>query len=230
MSPEKYSDRIRSFVRRQGRLTRAQQHALEQYSPQFGLHLKDGMQSPEQIFKRQAPCTLEIGFGMGHSLLQNAIDNPDRDYIGVEVHTPGVGHLLTGIQEHQLKNIRLFSDDVIDVLDKTVPEHSIDTFQIFFPDPWPKKRHHKRRLVQADFLTRLSKKLKPQGCVHLATDWENYAEHMIDVLNAHPDFSNTATEGDFIARPASRPVTKFETRGLKKGHGIWDVLFSRSRT
>ncbi|GJM07084.1 MAG: tRNA (guanine-N(7)-)-methyltransferase [marine bacterium B5-7] len=210
--------RIRSFVRREGRLTPSQQRALEQVWPQVGL-------SAATPYTPPARCVLEIGFGMGQSLIQNALDNPETHYIGIEVHRPGVGHLLLGIEKHDIKNIRVFAEDAIDVLTQAIPNHSLDGMQIFFADPWPKKRHHKRRLIQTEFLNLLQTKLKPRGWLHLATDWQPYAEHMLETLTAHPAFQNTAEDGTYIPRPESRPLTKFEKRGLDKGHGVYDLYF-----
>lgn len=215
--------RIRSFVRREGRLTPGQAQAIESGWPIFGLSLESVLDL-QAVFGNVNPITLEIGFGNGESLANMAIADPDRNFIGIEVHTPGVGHLLRVIQEKQINNIRLFDCDAIEVLKLAIPDASLDCVQLFFPDPWHKKRHHKRRIVRVDFLDLIAQKLSKNGYFHAATDWENYAEHMLDVLNAHEDFENT-TKKDYVDRPQARPLTKFEKRGHRLGHGVWDLVF-----
>lgn len=217
--------KIKSFVRREGRMTRAQQNAIEQLWPKYGLECKGGMLKLEEVFGRRSEVILEVGFGMGDSLLEMALQHPENDYIGVEVHRPGIGALLIQMQAAQATNIRLFQEDVNEVLTHCIPDEGLAGINIFFPDPWPKKRHHKRRLIQMSFIELLHQKLALGGRLHLATDWENYAEHMMEVLSAHDGFNNLAGHGNFIEQQALRPMTKFEKRGLKLGHGVWDLVF-----
>ncbi len=218
---------IRSFVRREGRMTVGQKKAYESLWPQFGLDPEQKLATIHTPFGQTAPVVLEIGFGMGDSLAQQAIAQPQHHYIGVEVHRPGVGHLLSLIATHELNNIRIYCADAVEVLKHCIPDNSLDAVQIFFPDPWPKKRHHKRRLVQIPMVNLIISKLKSGGTLHLATDWENYAEHMLDTLNACPQLLNTSTSGPYVERPASRPLTKFESRGKRLGHGVWDLVFCK---
>tara|TARA_R110002111_G_scaffold27913_9_gene59958 strand:- start:5088 stop:5777 length:690 start_codon:yes stop_codon:yes gene_type:complete len=215
--------RIRSFVKREGRLTPGQDAALKTGWPVYGLSTEKPLDL-STVFSNDRPTTLEIGFGNGESLATMAEANPERNFIGIEVHRPGVGHLLRLIQEKELRNIRLFDTDAIDVLQLAIADHSLDCVQLFFPDPWHKKRHHKRRIVQTAFLDLIHSKLQPGGCFHAATDWQPYAEHILDTLNAHPGFINNATDG-YSKRPENRPLTKFENRGLRLGHGVWDMIF-----
>lgn len=219
---------IKSFVMRAGRVTEGQQRGLEQGWPRFGLELKDGMQDFNQVFGRQAPRTFEIGFGMGHSTLEMARNTPEEDFIGVEVHKPGVGALLNGILLHNLTNLRIYSCDALDVLRQCVADASLDRVLLFFPDPWHKSRHHKRRIVQPAFAELVRQKLKPAGILHMATDWQPYAEYMLEVMLAAPGYRNLAEEGGYVPRPAERPITKFERRGERLGHGVWDVQFAKT--
>ena len=218
---------IRSFVRREGRLTRGQQRALDLLWPQFGIEAGEGPLELDTLFGRSAPKVLEIGFGMGASLAQMAAAKPDWDFLGIEVHRPGVGTLLRHIEEQGLSNVRVICADAVEVLKQRIPDASLDRVQLFFPDPWHKKRHHKRRIVQPEFVALIAAKLKPGGVFHLATDWENYAQHMLAVLSASPQFRNQAGEGHYAPRPEERPLTKFEQRGQRLGHGVWDLLFVR---
>lgn len=217
--------RIRSFVLRTGRMTAAQSEALEANWSQFGLELEQGLIAPEEIFGRRAELVVEIGFGMGDSLLEMAIADPKSDFIGIEVHTPGVGRLLAGAREYGLTNLRVYRADAIAVLSQSLPHQSIDRLQLYFPDPWPKKRHHKRRIVQQSFLDLLSTKLKPGASLHIATDWEPYAKNCLELLEQQTAWKNSAGKGQFIARPEFRPETKFERRGTQLGHGVWDLIF-----
>jgi tRNA (guanine-N7-)-methyltransferase len=217
---------IKSFILRQGRLTQGQQRALDTLWHQFGLDFSEQHADFPAIFGNANPVVLEIGFGNGESLVQMAIDNPDTNYIGIEVHRPGVGHLLHLIGENNTQNLRVMNHDAIDILQKQIADHSLDRVQLFFPDPWHKKKHQKRRIVQPEFLSLLSQKLKSDGQIHFATDWQHYARHMLRTLEAHPDFSNTAEAGQYSPRPDYRPVTKFERRGHRLGHGVWDLIFS----
>jgi len=216
---------IRSFVRRQGRITKAQQRAFELYWSRYGLALPINIASWSDIFQREGDVVLEIGFGMGQSLLEMARDNPDKNYLGIEVHEPGVGNLLNQAAEADLANLKLFCADAVEVLEQ-IPNGSLSRVNIFFPDPWHKKRHHKRRLIQSPFIASLCDKLAPEGILHVATDWEEYALHILAVLNAEPRLNNLATDGDYILQ-TDRPTTKFERRGVKLGHGVWDLQFTR---
>ncbi len=218
--------KIRSFVRRDGRITEAQRLALETCWPSVGLNLHDGMINFDKVFKRQARRVLEIGFGSGHSLLAAAMAHPDYDFIGIETHQPGIGTLLHHIQAEKLNNIRVYYADAVEVLNQCIPNHSLDVLQIFFPDPWRKRRHHKRRLIQPEFVSLIATKLKPGAELHMATDWEDYALHMMKVLSASTDFNNAYGEGKYAERSSLRPVvTKFERRGENAGHKIWELLF-----
>jgi tRNA (guanine-N7-)-methyltransferase len=223
----KFMRRIRSFVRREGRLTRGQDRALQELWPVMGVEFRDEMLDLAKLFGREAPVVLEIGFGMGKSLVEMAAAAPETNFIGIEVHRPGVGACLTSAQEAGITNLRLFCHDAVEVLGQMIPDQSIDTLQLFFPDPWHKSRHHKRRIVQPAFVQMLRPKLKVGGVFHMATDWENYAEHMVEVMNAAEGFANTVTDGVYALRPDSRPLTKFEQRGHRLGHGVWDLLFAR---
>ncbi|MCX6123673.1 MAG: tRNA (guanosine(46)-N7)-methyltransferase TrmB [Proteobacteria bacterium] len=218
---------IRSFVKREGRLTVGQDRALEKDWPIYGLTLDQGQLDFNKTFGRNAPVIVEIGFGMGQSLVQMAQDHPSQDYIGIEVHRPGVGSLLLTMREQNVDNIRVYQEDAIEVLKQSIPDQSLGGVQLFFPDPWPKKKHHKRRIVQAEFIELIARKLVPNGWFHLATDWQPYADYMMEVLGAAHYFANRYGQDQFAPRPESRPVTKFERRGEKLGHGVWDLLFDR---
>ena len=217
---------IRSFVLRQGRLTPAQQRALDEAMPRFGVAYAPQLLDLAALFGRsESARIIEIGFGMGETTAAIAQAQPERDFLGIEVHTPGVGSLLRHIQAGNLENVRVVQHDAVDVLRHMIPDASLDGVHIFFPDPWHKKRHHKRRLIQADFVALLVGKLKVGGYLHVATDWQEYAEWTLDVLRAEPRLENTAP--DFAPRPDYRPLTKFEQRGLRLGHGVWDLIFRR---
>lgn len=224
-----HEQEIRSFVRREGRLTAGQRRALDELWPRFGLETGARLDL-DKVFGRHAPRTLEIGFGNGAALTAMAENRPDCDFIGIEVHRPGVGRLLLELESRGLENVLIFREDAIQVLNKCLPDNSLDRLLLFFPDPWHKKRHHKRRLVQPVFLALVARKLVPGGILHMATDWENYAEHMLRVSDASPDFRNCAGAGHFSPQPDYRPVTKFEQRGQRLGHGVWDLLFERIET
>ena len=219
--------KVRSFVLREGRLTKGQERALEVLWPRFGIDYRAEVTDPAQLFGRDAPLVLEIGYGMGASLLAMAQAEPEKNFLGIEVHTPGVGALLMGIEEKSVTNIRTLHHDAVEVLENMLPDASIDRVQLYFPDPWHKKRHHKRRIVQPAFVALLVRKLKPGGQLHFATDWQNYAEWMLEVLQAEPALTNLSTTGDYVEQPAWRPHTKFEARGERLGHGVWDLLFRR---
>ncbi len=218
---------IRSFVMRAGRMTDAQKRGIEQGWPRFGLNLEQGMLDLDALFGRTAPRTLEIGFGMGQSLLEMAKASPEQDFIGVEVHRPGVGSLLNGVLTEGVTNLRVFDCDAIEVLNQCIPDASLDRMLLFFPDPWHKKKHNKRRIVQPAFAEKLRPKLKVGGIFHMATDWEAYAEHMLEVMNVAPGYRNLSADGTWVPRPAERPETKFERRGERLGHGVWDLKFER---
>lgn len=216
---------IRSFVLRQGRYSAGQQRAYETLMPRFGVPFSGEFLDFEAIFGRNAPVILEIGFGMGETTARIASEHPENDYLGVEVHTPGVGALLKLVDERSLTNVRVIQHDAVEVVASMVPPESLSGIHVFFPDPWPKKRHHKRRLIQPSFAALLASRLAPGGCLHAATDWQEYAEHMLATLAAVPALEN-ASPG-FATRPATRPETKFEQRGRKLGHGSWDVIFRK---
>lgn len=216
---------IRSFVLRQGRVSNAQQRAHSELLPRFGIPFAPAPIDLDRAFGRVAPKVLEIGFGMGETTAAIALAHPERDYLGIEVHTPGVGALLKLIAAHELTNIRIIQHDAVEVLQMMIAPATLDAVHLFFPDPWPKKRHHKRRLVQPPFVELLAARLKPGGTLHAATDWEEYALQMLEVLGASALLENTAR--GFAERPAARPITKFETRGQRLGHGVWDLVFRR---
>jgi tRNA (guanine-N7-)-methyltransferase len=221
-----FQRRIRSFVLRQGRLTKGQERALEEAWPQFGIEYQQALLDLNQTFDRaDSKKVLEIGFGMGDATAKIAQTLPDSDFLAVEVHTPGVGSLLKLMQEGDIHNIRIIQHDAVEVLQNMLPYQSLDGVHIFFPDPWHKKRHHKRRLIQAEFVKLLCSKLKVGAYIHVATDWQEYAEWVLEVLKAEPQLQNTAL--DFAEKPAYRPLTKFENRGIKLGHGVWDLVFLR---
>ena len=231
MVDEKESGRkkrtIRSFVRRTGRITASQQKALGELWPQYGLPYADEILDLTKLFGRDAERTLEIGFGNGDSLVQQAGENPDRDFIGIEVHEPGVGHCLIAANRAGVKNLRLIAHDAIEVLRQQIPPASLARINLYFPDPWPKKRHHKRRIIQPEFLQLCTDRLASGGSLHVATDWANYAEHIDEILTSFEQLTcgqRREHDGD---QPLDRPRTKFERRGLRKGHRIWDWRFDR---
>jgi tRNA (guanine-N7-)-methyltransferase len=217
--------RIRSFVLRQGRLTHGQERALTELLPRYGV--PDGPIDFRALFGRDARRTLEIGFGDGDNLAELARRHPEQDFLGAEVHRPGVGRLLLTLEADRLGNVRVLDDDVMPALTERIPDAGLDTVLIYFPDPWPKKRHHKRRLLQAESADLFARKLKAGGMLHLATDWADYAQHALEVLAACPALRNSAAGGGFMARPPERPETKFERRGLKLGHQVFDLMFSK---
>ena len=216
---------IRSFVLRQGRVSNAQRRAHETLLPQYGIPFADDLLDLDQVFGRSAPKFLEIGFGMGETTAAIAQAHPQNDYLAIDVHTPGVGSLLKLIEESGLTNLRIIQHDAVEVLQRMLPPECLDGAHIFFPDPWPKARHHKRRLIQPQFIALLSERLKHGGYVHVATDWEEYAQQILQVLSDEPQLANTTA--DYAPCPAYRPSTKFEQRGLKLGHGVWDLVFRR---
>ncbi len=216
---------IRSFVLRQGRVSNAQQRAHDTLLPQFGIPYSPQIVDLDRLFGRNATKVLEIGFGMGETTAAIATQHPENDYLGIEVHTPGVGSLLKVINEQSLTNVRIVQHDAVEVLRNMIAPETFDAVHVFFPDPWPKKRHHKRRLIQPPLIAMLCEKLKPGGYIHAATDWQDYAEQILAVMSAEPRLVNSAP--GYAPRPDHRPQTKFETRGLKLGHGVWDIIFRR---
>lgn len=218
---------IRSFVRRERRLTPAQARALKELRPRFGIEPGEGPIDFSAAFGRAAPLMLEIGFGNGDALATLAAQHPENNYLGIEVHCPGVGHLLRRLRDEHLANVRVICADAKEVLARNIPDSSLAAVYLLFPDPWPKRRHHKRRLVQPEFIELVWRKLKPGGILHLATDWQDYAEHMLAMLTAAAGFENLAGAAGFAARPAERPLTKFERRGQRLGHEVRDLVFRR---
>lgn len=216
---------MRSYVLRQGRMSDAQRRAYDEGMQHWGIAYEPVILDFEKVFARKAPVILEIGFGMGRTTAEISEAQPENNYLGVEVHTPGVGSLLKEIHTRGLANIRIIQHDAVEVLNHMIPDGSLAGMHIYFPDPWPKKRHQKRRLIQLPLVALLAQKLSSGGYLHCATDWEDYASQMLEVLSAEPLLENTVD--GFAPRPEWRPVTKFEQRGLKLGHGVWDVLFIR---
>lgn len=219
--------RIKSFVLRQGRLSQAQQNAIDTMWPQYGLTLEDKILDFNTLFGREAPTIIEIGFGMGNSLAAMAEAHPENNYIGIEVHRPGVGALLKLVAEKGLTNVRVFNEDAIEVLNRQISKNSLSAVYLFFPDPWHKTKHKKRRILQAEFAEKIAQYLKPGGQFHMATDWEDYALHMMAVMSAAKEYRNISGEGKYTPRPDYRPLTKFEQRGQRLGHGVWDLVFER---
>ena len=224
--------KILSFVRREGRLTNSQERALSLLYPLYGISLET---TPEltslSLFNNQNPLILEIGFGMGQSLITMALENPDQNYLGIEVHRPGVGHILLGIEKENLKNLKILCHDAVEIINQNIPNQALTGVQIFFPDPWHKKKHNKRRLVQENFIKNLIPKLRSNtnsnSWIHLATDWEDYANQMMSVMTSLPEFKNKFGENKFSPDTANRPSTKFQARGEKSGHGVWDLIFEK---
>ena len=218
---------IRSYVLRQGRFTPAQQRAFTEHWPRYGMSIDAGLLDARGAFGRQAPLVLEIGFGNGEQLLWSARHEPEKDFIGIEVHRPGVGRLMNALASHNVDNVRLYNDDAIAVLEHCIAPSLLHEVRIYFPDPWPKQRQQKRRLVQPDFCRLLASRVAANGVLHLATDWADYAEHMHSVLESSPEWRNRAGAARFVARPDWRIETHFEKRGRRLGHGVWDLLYDR---
>ena len=218
---------IKSYVLRQGRLTRGQQQALEQLWPVYGIDFKPERIDLDNLFKRSAAVTLEIGFGNGDLLVQQTVSNPHNDYLGIEVHRPGVGHLLRLADDAAITNLRVINHDAVEVLQQQIPDNGLDCVQLFFPDPWHKKRHHKRRIVKQAFIQLVHQKLKAGGLFHLATDWQDYAEYMLKQMEQADGFTNTASEGNYAIN-TDRPLTKFERRGQRLGHDVWDLVYRKN--
>ena len=226
MSNEKPLRKIRSFVKRSGRLSTAQAIGLNELWDDYGINPNGKLLKLNKLFLSPNNVTLEVGFGNGDSLLEMAIQNPNLNFLGIEVYEAGVGRLINEASKNKLTNLKIIKEDAVEVLNNNIPDDSISHFQLFFPDPWHKKRHHKRRIVQTSFLDLLTKKLKNNGIVHIATDWENYAEHIMETLESHSHFKNCAGDHIYSERPEQRPLTKFENRGQKLGHGVWDIIFT----
>ncbi len=219
--------RIKSFVIRSGRMTSSQQHAYDEGLARWGIDTGSSDCNWQRIFGNDKPVTVEIGFGMGDSLATLAAAQPDNNFVGIEVHTPGIGRLLALVEKLSLDNVRVIEGDAVTILEQYIPDHSIDTCNIYFPDPWHKKKHHKRRLLQDAFVATLASKLRSGGTLHVATDWENYAEEIIATLERAPGFDRLAIEKDApISQRRNRPDTKFERRGQRIGHSVWDIIFS----
>ncbi len=220
--------RIKSYVLREGRLTTGQERAIKELWPVWGVEYQEALINPAVLFNRDnAPLTVEIGFGMGKSLVEMAGNAPERNFIGIEVHTPGIGACLADIRDHEITNLRIVHHDAVEVFNNMIPDGSVDTLQLYFPDPWHKARHHKRRIVKQEFLDMVIPKLKQGGVIHMATDWENYAEQMLEVLSGDARLENMSADGTYVPRPDFRPLTKFELRGRRLGHGVWDLMFRK---
>jgi tRNA (guanine-N7-)-methyltransferase len=218
---------IRSFVVRGGRMTEGQQKAFDNNWSYYGLSLEDGLIDYQTVFGRQAEVVIEVGFGMGTSLVEMAKNAPEKDFIGIEVHPPGVAKLMMLAAEAGVKNIRVYCDDAIEVMAQCIPNGSASAFQLFFPDPWHKKKHNKRRIVQPLFAQQVANVLKAGGQFHMATDWQPYAEYMLEVMEAQVVYANKAGKGEYHPRPEWRPLTKFEQRGERLGHGVWDLIYTK---
>ncbi len=225
--PEYRKKSIRSYVVRAGRMTDGQRNAFENSWSTYGLKLADGAIDTDTVFGRSGPKVLEIGFGMGDSLLQMAAAEPATDFIGIEVHPPGVGTIMNIAQSEGISNLRVYLADANDVLEECFPPQSIDRLQLYFPDPWHKKKHNKRRIVQPQFVQLVREKLRPGGVLHMATDWQHYAEQMLETLDEAEGFENIAGIGQYSSRPDYRPMTKFEKRGERLGHGVWDLIYKK---
>ncbi|MFC1689831.1 tRNA (guanosine(46)-N7)-methyltransferase TrmB [Pseudomonadota bacterium] len=218
---------VRSFVLRAGRLTEGQKRALNELWPLYGVAEGEDEIDPESLFGNDHPVILEIGFGNGDATWQMARNQPGENFLGVEVHKPGVGHLLLKVEEYEISNLRIACEDAVELLRRRFANGVLSGVRIYFPDPWPKKRHHKRRIIQPPFVRLLAEKMKSFAILHLATDWEPYAEHMLDVMNSSPGFENLSPEGGYCPRPDWRPQTKYEKRGERLGHGVYDLVFRR---
>jgi len=219
---------VRSFVLRAGRLTEGQKRALEELWPEFGVEEGEGELDLALLFGNRNPVILEIGFGNGDATWQMARDQPDENFLGAEVHKPGVGHLLLKIEEHEIGNLRIACADAVELLQQRIADHSLAGVRIYFPDPWPKKRHHKRRIVQPRFISLLAAKMRESGILHLATDWEPYAEYMLEVMGSCEEFESLSPAGDTCPRPEWRPETKYERRGERLGHSVFDLVYRRT--
>lgn len=226
-TPRPFTERIKTFMPRSSPLNSSQQRGLAEFAPHYLLTLADGALDPQATFGRSAPLTLEIGFGMGHTLVQMAEAAPERDFIGIEIHRPGIAQICFDAGTRGVNNLRCYSEDAVEVLEKAVADGSIDTLQLFFPDPWQKARHHKRRFVRPDLIALVRRKLRIGGRFHMATDWAPYAEWMLEHMEQAPGFANAHAPGAYHPRPDWRPLTKFEKRGQIQGHGVWDLIYTR---
>jgi tRNA (guanine-N7-)-methyltransferase len=227
MSELEHPRAVRSFVTRAGRITPAQQRALVELWPKYGLEFSPQPLELRALYVRSARCTIEIGFGNGDNLLRLAGAHPERDFLGIEVHRAGIGRLLLALEAQQLRNVRIVCHDAVEVLEAQVPPLSVQEILILFPDPWPKKRHHKRRLLQPAFAALAASRLAAGGQLRLATDWEPYAQHMLETLNASATLENLAADGGFVPRPSEREPTRFERRGERLGHEVWDLAYRK---
>jgi len=227
MAATEHPRSIRSFVTRSGRITAGQQRALERLWPKHGVEFAPGLLTADALYGRDAPRTLEIGFGNGENLAVLARDHPERDFLGVEVHRPGIGRLLRALESQQLSNVRVICHDALEVLERQIPPRWLQEILVLFPDPWPKKRHHKRRLVQGTFAQLAAASLVDGGVLRIATDWEPYAQEMLSTLSGTGSLQNLSADGTFVARPTERQPTRFERRGERLGHRSWDLAFRR---
>ena len=218
--------KIQSFVKRSGRISKAQAIGLNELWDDYGVNINEKPINLSELFSNQNNTTIEVGFGNGDSLLEMAIKQPNQNFLGIEVYEAGVGRLINEAGKNNLSNLKIIKEDAVEVLKNNILDNSISHFQLFFPDPWHKKRHHKRRIVQTSFLDLLSKKLKKDGIIHIVTDWQNYAEHIMSTLESHICFKNCAGGHMYSKRPKQRPLTKFENRGQKLGHSVWDIIFT----
>ena len=229
MTEVKSLRKIQSFVKRSGRLSKAQVIGLYELWPNYGVSLTNNQLNFVELFLNSHDVTLEVGFGNGDSLLEMSTQQPKQNFLGIEVYEAGVGRLINEANKRQLSNLKIIKEDAVEVLQNHISDDSLSKFQLFFPDPWQKKRHYKRRIIQTGFLDILTKKLKIGGIVHIATDWEDYAEHIMKTLESHQHFKNTLGDHIYSPRPKHRPLTKFENRGQKLGHGVWDIIFTNSK-
>lgn len=220
--------KVTSFIIREGRLTKGQAAAIDSHWSEVGIDYNGTALELDSLFVQPAPVVLEIGFGMGKSLVEMATNAPELNFIGIEVHKPGVGACIADAVENNLSNLKVMEDDAVEVLHHCIPDNSLHRIQLYFPDPWHKKRHHKRRIVQPEFVELVRRKLSNDGIFHMATDWEPYAQYMLEVMQSAPGYQNESDSNDFCPRPEYRPITKFEVRGEKLGHGVWDLLFRKT--
>ena len=229
MSETKPLRKIQSFVRRSGRLSKAQSIGLNELWSTYGVNLDNKTINLDELFNKPQSVTLEVGFGNGDSLLEMAFQQPQNNFLGIEVYEAGIGRLINEANKKKIDNLKIIKGDAVEILKNNIKDNSISCLQLFFPDPWHKKKHHKRRIIQTSFLDTLKNKLINGGIVHVVTDWEDYAEHIMETMENHPDFKNTAGDHIYSARPKHRPLTKFENRGQKLGYGVWDIIFINSK-
>ena len=229
MSEIKPLRKIQSFVRRSGRLSKAQRTGLNELWSTYGVNLDNKTINLDELFIKPQNVTLEVGFGNGDSLLEMALQQPQNNFLGIEVYEAGIGRLINEANKKKIDNLKIIKGDAVEILKNNIKDNSISCLQLFFPDPWHKKKHHKRRIIQTSFLDTLKNKLINGGIVHIVTDWEDYAEHIMETMENHPDFKNTAGDHIYSTRPKHRPLTKFENRGQKLGYGVWDIIFINSK-